>query len=439
MPSWEIALLIQLGLLVALLLVGMPVVFAFFAVNLVGAWVFLGGVPGLDLLVRNAFEGVTSFALVPIPLFILMGEVLYHTGLAARAIDAVDRLIRRVPGRLALVAISGGTVFAALSGSSVANTAMLGSTLLPDMRRRGYHPSVSVGPILATGGIAILIPPSALAVLLGSLGRIPITELLIAGIVPGVLMALLFGGYVVVRCWLDPTLAPGYELERLTWRERLVPFLVHVVPLSALFMIVVGTMLGGIASPNEASALGAVGAFVMAALYRSLSWEAIKVSLRETAKISGMILFIMCASITFSQILTFSGATQGLLDLISRFEITPMVLVLSLVLVLLFLGCFMDQLSMMMITLPFFMPLANQLGVDLIWIGVIMLVMLEIGFTTPPFGLLLFIMKGVAPPDITMRQIIVSVLPFIGLALLTVALMIVFPPLATWLPAQIVR
>jgi tripartite ATP-independent transporter DctM subunit len=437
--AWEYALALQLGLLVACLLTGLPVVFAFFTVNLVGAWIFLGGSPGLDLLVRNAFDGVTSFALVPIPLFILMGEVLYHSGLAAKAIDAVDRVIRRVPGRLALVSITGGTIFAALSGSSVANTAMLGSTLLPEMRRRGYHPAVSVGPILATGGIAILIPPSALAVLLGSLGRIPITELLIAGILPGVLMAALFFLYVIGRCWIDPSLAPSYDLESLTFRQRLLPILVYVLPLSSLFVIVVGTMLAGVASPNEASALGAVGAFIAAALYRSLSWQAIWISLRETAKISGMILIIMCASITFSQIMTFSGATQGLLGLIGAMDVTPLLLVLALVLVLLFLGCFLDQLSMMMITLPFFMPMAQHLAVDLIWLGVIMLVMLEIGFTTPPFGLLLFVMKGVAPPDITMRQIIGSVAPFIVLALLTVGMVVAFPPLATWLPSLIQR
>jgi len=252
-------------------------------------------------------------------------------------------------------------------------------------------------------------------------------------------MAALFFLYVIGRCWIDPSLAPSYDLESLTFRQRLLPILVYVLPLSSLFVIVVGTMLAGVASPNEASALGAVGAFIAAALYRSLSWQAIWISLRETAKISGMILIIMCASITFSQIMTFSGATQGLLGLIGAMDVTPLLLVLALVLVLLFLGCFLDQLSMMMITLPFFMPMAQHLAVDLIWLGVIMLVMLEIGFTTPPFGLLLFVMKGVAPPDITMRQIIGSVAPFIVLALLTVGMVVAFPPLATWLPSLIQR
>lgn len=437
--GWEAALVLLLGTLIVLMLCGLPVVFAFFAVNVVGAWIFLGGTGGLELLVRNAMDSVTSFSLVPIPLFILMGEVLYHSGLAVRAIDAIERLIRRVPGRLSLVAVAGGTIFAALSGSSVANTAMLGSTLLPEMRRRGYHPTMAMGPILGTGGIAVLIPPSALAVLLGSLGRIPITELLIAGIVPGLVMATLYFSYIIIRCWLNPSLAPAYEVEEMGLWERIKPFLLYVVPLSSLFVIVIGSMLGGIASPNEASALGAVGAVVIALLYRSLTWTQLVTALRETAKIGGMILFIMCASLTFSQILSFSGATQGLLQTITAWGLTPLHLILAVILILLFLGCFMDQLSMMLITLPFFMPLAEQMGIDLIWLGCIMLVMLEIGFTTPPFGLLLFIMKGVAPPDITMRQVIAAATPFIAMAMLVVGMMVVWPPLATWLPSQIAR
>ena len=219
MEWWE-ALVLMIGGLVALLAIGLPVAFAFFMINVVGALTFLGGSYGLVQMVRNAETAVTSFALVPIPLFLLMGEILFHSGLAGRAIDAVDRLISRVPGRLSIVAICGGTFFAALSGSSMANTAMLGSTLLPEMRKRGYHTSMALGPIMGTGGIAILIPPSGLAVLLGGLGQISIADLLIGGILPGVLIASLFFAYVIARCSLDPTLAPAYPLADLTAWQR---------------------------------------------------------------------------------------------------------------------------------------------------------------------------------------------------------------------------
>ena len=253
---WYETLLLLLGTLVVFMAIGMPVVFAFFAANLLGAYWFMGGDNGVLQLVRNAVDSVQSFALLPIPLFILMGEIMFHTGVAARAIDAVDKMISRVPGRLSLVAIIGGTLFSSLSGSTIANTAMLGSTLLPEMYRRGYKPAIAIGPIVAVGGIAMLIPPSALAVLLGSIAQIPIGQLLIASIVPAILLAVLFFAYVVIRCTLDPSLAPGYDIETLSWRERLLPFIKYVLPLSLIFIVVVGSILAGIATPTESAALG---------------------------------------------------------------------------------------------------------------------------------------------------------------------------------------
>jgi len=435
--AWYMVLVLLLGGLVALLLAGLPVVFAFFAVNVVGAYAFLGGEAGLAQLVRNAVEAVSNFSLAPIPLFLLMGEVMFHTGLAQGAIDAVDRLIARVPGRLSLVAVAGGTIFSTLSGSTLANTAMLGSTLMPEMRRRGYAPSIAMGPILGTGGIAMLIPPSALAVLLASLGGINVADLLMAGILPGLVMAALFFGYVIVRCLLNPSLAPVYEVRHMTLAERIVPFLVHVVPLLAIFVIVVGSILAGWATPTESAALGSVATVVAAAAYRRLRWGPMVTAMRETAKISVMILFIICASITFSQILAFSGATTGLLDLIKDGALGPMLMVVAMLAVLLFLGAFMDQISMMMITLPFFIPLATFAGIDLVWFGVLMLIMLEISFTTPPFGLLLFVMKGVVPEDITMKQVYAAAAPFIVLMLCVVAVLFAFPELALWLPSML--
>ena len=432
--SWTFVLVTFLGGQVLLLLLGVPVAVAFFAINIVGAFVFMGGYPGELALVRNAVDAVANFTMSPIPMFILMGEILFQSGVAQRAINAVDRLIVRVPGRLSLVAVTGGTIFATLSGSTMANTALLGSTLMPEMRRRGYHPSMAMGPILGTGGIAMLIPPSALAVLLATLGEIPVGDLLIAGILPGLLMASLFFGYVVLRCTLNPALAPNYEVRRYSWSERIVPVLTDVIPLFTLFAIVVGSILGGFASPTESAALGAVGAFLATACYGALSWQALKHSLLETAKISAMIFFIVAAAITFSQILTFSGATSGLLRAVTGLDLAPLQLVIAMMLILLVLGCFLDQVSMMMITLPFFMPLSQAAGIDLIWLGVLMLILLEIAFTTPPFGMLLFVMKAVAPKDIGMRQVYTAAMPFIALELLTVAIIIAVPSIATWLP-----
>ena len=428
---WVLALL--LGLLVAFMALGMPVVFAFFAANLVGAWLFMGGDIGVMQLVRNAAESVQSFALLPIPLFIFMGEIMFHTGVAGRAIDAVDRLIARVPGRLSLVAITGGTIFSSLSGSTIANTAMLSSTLLPEMYRRGYHSSIAVGPIVAVGGLAMLIPPSALAVLLGSVARIPIGELLVASIIPALILAVFFFLYVIVRCTLQPSLAPPYDVARLSLRERLLPFAKYVLPLMSLFVIVVGSIIGGIATPTESAALGAAGAVAAAAAYRRLDWAAFRLSLSETLRLTVMTLFIICGSVTFSQIMAFTQASNGLSALVTGAGLSPLTVLLGMLAILFFLGCFMDQVSMMMITSPLFMPVAEALGFDIVWFGVLMLMILEVSLATPPFGLLLFIAKGAAPQT-SMHEIIVSVTPFIVLVLAVVGLLIAFPELTLWLP-----
>jgi len=437
--TWYIALLVMLVPLSAFLLLGLPVVFAFFAVNIVGAWIFLGGDAGLSQMVRNAVTALTNYSLAPIPLFILMGEILLHSGVAFRAINAIEKLISRVPGRLPIVSVVGGTVFAALSGSSLANTAMLGSALLPDMLKRGYDPRIAMGPIMATGGIAMLIPPSALAVLLGSLAGISISKLLIAGIVPAVIMATLFIAYIVGVCVLDPTRSPRDDTPDVRGWARFRPFVVDVLPLSLVFIAVIGSLVGGIATPTESAALGCVASALAALGYRSLTWRNLGISLRETARVSVMTLFIIAASVTFAQILAFSGATDGLVALVGRSGLPPLGLVVGMVLILLFLGCFVDQVSMLMITIPLFIPMAQTAGIDLLWLGVLYLLTMEISFLTPPFGLLLFVMKGVAPPHIRLSEIYRAALPFLGIELLVLALLLALPSLGTWLPEVLVR
>lgn len=436
--EWHSALALMLGSLFALMLVGVPVAFAFLGVNLLGAWIFLGGEPGLAQLVRNSVRAVTSFSLTPIPLFVLMGEVLFHTGLAYRAIEAIERLIAKVPGRLSVVSVLGGTTFATLSGSTIANTAMMGGTLLPEMLRRGYHPTLAMGPIMAVGGIAMLIPPSALAVMLGSLAGISIAQLLVGGIVPGLVMAVGFLGYVVLRSRTDPAAAPadGGGDGAHGW-ARWWPFLRDVVPLLGIFVAVVGSMLAGWASPTESAAIGALAAVVATIAYRALTLRALYKALTETARISVIILFVLVASTTFAQILSFSGATAGLLSLIRELELSPLMLVVGMLLILLVLGCVIDQISMMMITLPFFMPLALAAGIDPVWLGVMMLIAMEIGLLTPPFGLLLMVMQSVAPPGIRLQQIYASAAPFLAIELAVLGLIIAVPWLAVGLPRLI--
>lgn len=435
--DWTSALALLVGSLAFFLLLGLPVAVTFFGVNVIGAIVFLNGEIGLIQMTRNVVTSITNYNLAPIPLFILMGEVLLHSGMAFKAIDAIERLITRVPGRMAVVSVAAGTVFSALSGSTIANTAMLGRSLMPEMLRRGYHPTLSMGPIMATGGIAMLIPPSALAVLVGSLAGMSISKLLLAGIVPALLMASLFFAYIVVRAKLRPQDAPPDDPVKRTLSERWMPFLTHVVPLSGILVVVVGSLLLGVATPTESAALGVIASFVAAALYRCLNWQVIKTTLSETAKTSTMILFIIMASTTFSQILAFSGATNGMVSLITSAGADAFTVVLMMMLVLLVLGCFIDQVSMVMITVPLFIPVANALGIDLVWLGVIYLITMEMGFLTPPFGLLLFVMKGIAPPEVGIKTVYSAAMPFIAIEMFVLLLVLFFPDIGLWLPSLI--
>jgi tripartite ATP-independent transporter DctM subunit len=435
---WWQGLLLLFGVLTVLLLAGLPAGIAFLAINLVGALVFLGGEAGLMQVVRNGVASVTNFSLTPIPFFILMGEVLFHTGLAMKAIDSFDRAIRGVPARLSVVAIVAGTVFSAISGSTIATTALLGSLLLPEMLRRGYHPRMAMGPIMAIGGVDMLIPPSALTVLLGSLAGISISGLLIAGVVPGLLLAVMFLAWIMISAARNPALAPASAPESVSGWARWGPLLVNVTPLVLIFVLVITAMSAGWATPTESAALGALATVLVSVLYRSLSWKAMAQALSGTAAISGVILFIIIGATTFSQILSFSGATNGLVSLIRDSGLTPWGILLGMVLILLVLGCFLDQVSMMLITLPFFMPLVTHYQWDLLWFGVLYLICMQLGLLTPPFGMLLFTMRSVAPASIPTREIFAAVTPYVVMGVLMIGLVWLVPGLATWLPAVLI-
>lgn len=435
--SWQAAAWLLLGGSTVLMFLGLPVAFAFLATNLLGAALFLGGDAGMMQLARNSVQSVTSFALTPIPLFILMGEVLFHTGLAVKVIDGVERLIRDVPGRLAVIAVVAGTVFSAISGSTIATTAMLGSLMLPVMLARGYHPTIATGPIMAIGAVDMLIPPSALTVLLGSLSGISISKLLVGGIVPGLILAAIFVAYIVLRVRMQPALAPKTAFDEHHGWRRFQPFLQYVLPLVSIFVIVVGAMIAGWATPTECAALGALATMVLALLYRVLSVKNLIQALRGTAAISGMILFIIVGATTFSQILSFSGASNGLAQLITATGLPPLVIIAGMMLFLIFLGIFVEQVSMMMITLPIFMPIVQQMGVDLVWFGVMFLICMQLGLLMPPHGLLLMTMKGVAPAQVTMMHIFRAVTPFLLISIVVLVLVFFVPAVATWLPGLV--
>ena len=436
--SWDAAAWLMLGGSTLLLFLGLPVAFSFLVINLLGAVLFLGGEVGLVQLARNSVSSVASFSLTPIPLFILMGEVLFHTGLAVKVIEGVEHLIRQVPGRLAVVAVVAGTVFSAISGSTIATTAMLGSLMLPVMLSRGYHPTMATGPLMAIGAVDMLIPPSALTVLLGSLSGISISKLLIGGVMPGLILSLAFIVYIIARVKINPALAPTAAFTEHRGWKKWQPFVQYVIPLVSIFAVVVASMSAGWATPTESAAIGALFTMVLAALYGALSIRNLITALRGTAAISGMILFIILGATTFSQILSFSGASNGLVEMIVGFGLPPMAVIALMMLLLIFLGLFVEQVSMMLITLPIYMPLVAKFGVDPVWFGVLFLICMQLGLLLPPHGLLLMTMKGVAPPQVRMGHIFQAVLPYIAMSLLLLALVFFVPAIAVWLPKVLV-
>ncbi|MGH6816520.1 MAG: TRAP transporter large permease [Hyphomicrobiaceae bacterium] len=435
--SWQMAAVLLLGGSMVLLSIGVPVALSFVAINIVGAALFLNGDVGLLQVVRNSVVSVTNFSLTPIPLFILMGEILFHTGLALKVIDGVERIVKHVPGRLAVIAVVAGTVFSAISGSTIATTAMLGSLMLPVMLARGYRPAFATGPIMAIGAVDMLIPPSALTVLLGSLSGISISKLLIGGVVPGLILSAAFVVYIVGAATLRPAWAPATPplSHKAGESWRLLVF--YVLPLLSIFVVVVGAMSGGWATPTESAALGALATLALALIYRALTIAALMEALKGTAAITGMILFIILGAITFSQILSFSGATDGLVSAIMGQGLSAFAILVGMMAVLIFLGIFVDQVSMMLITLPVFMPIVQRMGIDPIWFGVLFLICMQLGLLLPPHGLLLMTMKGVSPPQVTMTHIYCAVVPYVAMSIALLALLLWMPQIATWLPNRL--
>jgi tripartite ATP-independent transporter DctM subunit len=433
MEWWVIFSLIFGGFLI-LMLLGVPVAIAFLLIDVIGTYFLWGGEKGLRQLTLSIYNSVTNFNLLPIPLFILMGDFMFRSGMASKMMDVLDKWIGRLPGRLSLLAVFGGAVFGALSGAATASAAMLGSLLLPEMEKRGYKHSMSIGPLIGSAGLDIMIPPSALGVVLAALARISIGHFLIAIILPGILMAFIYAVYIIGRCYLQPHLAPLYDVPASPLSQKIKLTFLYVVPLGTVFFLAIGVIFVGVATPTEAAALGALGCLVLAVGYRKLTWKVLRESVSSVTQVTVMIFIIFTGSTAFSQILAYSGATQGLVQVTSGLGLSPLLTLMIMQIVLLIMGCIMEPLSIIMVTLPVFLPVAQALGFDLIWFCTIMLLNMQMGNISPPFGLILFVMKAVAPPHIRMVQIYRAAIPFFMLDIIVMAIMIAFPQVILWLP-----
>lgn len=433
--EWYEGLFLYLSILIFFLIISVPVAFAFLATNILG-WLAVSDFDYNSMLqiVDNASSMISRFTLGPVPLFILMGSLFYYTGLATRVFDTIDILLGKLPGRLSILTLFGGSAFSTLIGSSMANVAMLGTLILPQMRERGYNKNMSLGPILGTGGLAIIIPPSSIAILLASIADIDIGKFLIACILPGFILALMYLGVIILQIYINPKGVPNYEIQTISFSRKIKLVIINILPMFLVIFSIMGVIIFGIATPTESAAIGVLSITILALCYRSFSFKVLINSLHDSVKIAGAIFFILMNSAVFSQLLAFSGTSTGLMEFTLGYSLDPKYLLICMICVLLLMGTFMDSSSIMLISVPILFPIAISLNIDPLLFALIVLITIEMAGTTPPFGVVLYVMMGLVPKDISMGDLIRAALPYLLCDLILIIIVITFPSLVLWLP-----
>jgi tripartite ATP-independent transporter DctM subunit len=433
--DWMYSLSIAILLMLALFFAGLPVFVTFLLINVAGTlWVM--GTAGFGLFANSIYQTATQTSFAAVPLFIVMGEILFRSGAIDVLIDAVDRLVGRVRGRDYYLITLLSTLFGALCGSPVAVAALLGRTVMPSMNRRGYNTRLTSGGILGGATLAAIIPPSLGVIILGSMVNVSIAGLLIAGILPGILLASLMAGYTWIRVLSRPGLEPKIDTiedERRTAKDR-VAAVFKILPFSLVIFSVMGLMMMGIATPSESAATGVIGAMIAAAVYRKLTPRMLFESLLSAASITAVLMTILLSSKLFGQLLAFIGASAGLMRAVSSLDLSAGWMFLVLMAVPFFLCMFIDLFAIMMVAIPIYLPLLKVYGYDPVWFWMLFLINLVLGSMTPPFGYTLFSLKGAAP-DVPLQDIYIGAWPLMAVFLLGMTLMFVFPSIITFLPA----
>ncbi|AFK56574.1 TRAP transporter large permease [Tistrella mobilis] len=416
------------GSLLILLALGLPVGVALgiLAVILGDLYGFLSPLPALGDIMWGAS---TDFLLTSVPMFILMGELLLRSGVAAETYDGIDPYVSRVPGGIMHTNIASCALFAATSGSSVATAATISTLAVPNMNRLGYNPPLFLGSLAAGGTLGILIPPSINMILYGVLADVSVGDLYAAGMLPGLLMAALFSGIIAVSCLINPALA-----GRSTGNRPTLKGLLGLLPILVLFALVVGSIYAGLATPTEAAALGLLGAFAIAAARRRLDRATLLAAFEGTARTTAMVMFIVLAAYFLNFVMVNIGLTTAVTGLIADLDLSPLMILGAIVLLYMILGCFMDTLSMMIATTPIIVPIVVQAGFDPLWFGVVFVILIEAALITPPVGMNLFIVQAVRGGG-PFRDVVAGSLPFLFVMMAMIVLLIIWPDLALWLPA----
>ena len=433
--SWEVTFLLVVGLLLVLLLSGLWIAFG---LGLAGIIVLLlhGGPPALAPLGYVSWNTVESFVLTSVPLFILMGELILRAGLSENFYRSMGLWVHGVKGGLLQSNIVACAVFAAVSGSSVATAAAIGTVAIPEMSRRGYEPKILFGSLAAGGTLGILIPPSIPMIIYGAMVEQSVERLFIAGVLPGIVMSLIFMAYIWVRVAVTPSLVPPAE-ARPTWGERF-SSLAGVAPMFLLILLVLGSIWLGYATPTEAAAVGASAAMVLALASRRLSWRVFAGSVTSTIRTTCMVLFIIVGAQILTYALVKTGASRALTAWVVDLGLSKWILFAIVTVLYIFLGCIIDGVSMMVLTLPILYPIIIAAVFDPIWFGIALVILIELGNVTPPVGLNMFVIHGISGGR-PIGEVIWGSLPFGILMLVVLALIGIFPGLVSWLPSTLVR
>lgn len=430
-PAWVTVFLF--GFLVVFLLLGLPIAFTLGGLALLFT-LFLWGPPGLLMMASHAYGESTNFILVSVPLFILMAVVLEGSGIAEDLFETMYRWFGGLPGGLLTGTIVICAIFAAMSGISGVATVTMGLIAMPAMLKRGYDRKMVVGGIMCGGALGIIIPPSVIAILYGSITGTSVGKLFMGGFVPGILIAGVMILFCTVRCIRNPRYGPPIpEDERADWREKIASLKNVIFPF-LLIVLVLGVIYSGICTPTEASAIGASGAILCSLINRRLAWKSLKAAALRTLNITCMAMWIVIGAKSFASIYTAGGASDFILSLVKDLAIPPLMMIGIMQFIFFILGMFIDPVGMCMICSPVFLPIVTNLGYDPTWFGILFILNCGMAYITPPFGFNLFYMRAIAPADCTMGEIYASVWPWVICEAVVLILVMFFPGIGMWLP-----
>lgn len=434
MPA-EILTLVMFVMLGGLIFLGMPIVFALGTVA-ISVGFMLWGESSLYLLSSHVYGVIFNFTLLSVPFFLFMSNVLKEAGIAEDIYDAMYKWMGILPGGLAIGTIIACAIVASLSGVSAVGVMAMGTLALPAMLARGYDKRLASGTILAGGALGQLIPPSIIALVYSNIATVSVGKMFLAGVLPGILLSCLFILYIFIRCVLDKKLCPPLSKETIasfTWEVRC-KSLLKITPPMLIIVAVLGSLFGGIASPTESAAVGAVSSLLLATCYGRITWKNLKIITLDTLKSSAMVMWIATSSLLFVAVYTGLGGSSFIKDLLMGLTVSPAVIMCLMMLLVFFLGTFMDPVGILYLVCPIFLPIVIDLGYDPIWFGGILILNLETSYLTPPFGYNLFYLKSVATDILSTKDLYLSTPPFILLQLIGMLLCVLFPEIILWLP-----